>query len=110
MVWGISADDCTGNTTDGVCTIAIRHIEATLSNMYIKLGDFDKTVHAVTFNANGGTPSTITYSVVDGDSLGELPTATRTNNVLMYWYSTSGGSNIATPETKPRGDVTYYAF
>ena len=103
-------DDCTGNTTDGVCTNAIRYIEATFSNMYIRLGDFDKSVYEIRFDANGGTPATTTYQVIDGDSLGELPTATRTNFVLMYWYSTSGGSNIATPETKPHGSTTYYAF
>ncbi len=103
-------DDCTGNTTNGVCTNAIRYIEATLSNMYIKLGDFGKTIHTITFNGNGGVPSTTTYSVIDGDSLGTLPTATRTNYVLMYWYTTSGGNSIATPETKPHGDATYYAF
>ena len=45
-------DDCTGNTTNGVCTNAIRFIEATLSNMYIKLGDFNETMHTITFNAN----------------------------------------------------------
>ncbi len=103
-------DDCTGNNTNGVCTNAIRFIEATLSNMYIKLGDFGKTIHEITFNSNGGTPSTFTYQVIDGDSLGALPTATRTDYVLMYWYSATGGNNIATPETKPHGAVTYYAF
>jgi len=103
-------DDCTGNTTDGVCTNAIRYIEATLSNMYIRLGDFGETIHHVTFNGNGGTPTTTTYAVIDGDTLGTLPTATRTNYVLMYWYTTSGGSSIATPETQPHGDATYYAF
>ena len=104
-------DDCTGNTTNGVCTNAIRFIEATLSNMYIKLGDFNETMHTITFNANGGTPTNTIYKVIDGDTLGPLPTGvTRSGHVLMYWYSTSGGSNIATPETRPRGDITYYAY
>ncbi|MBR3131838.1 InlB B-repeat-containing protein [Candidatus Saccharibacteria bacterium] len=103
-------DDCTGNTTNGVCTNAIRYIEATLSNMYIKLGDFNKTMHTVTFNANSGTPTNTIYKVIDGDTLGPLPTGvTRPNHVLMYWYSTTGGNNIASPDTQPHGDITYYA-
>ncbi len=103
-------DDCTGNTTNGVCTNAIRYIEATLSNMYIKLGDFSKTMHTITFNANGGTPATAIYKVIDGDVLGPLPTnITRTGYVLMHWYSTTGGNNIASPDTQPHGDISYYA-
>ena len=104
-------DDCTGNTTNGVCTNAVRYIEATLSNMYIKLGDFDKTIHTVNFDANSGTPARTTYKVIDGDTLGPLPTGvTRAGHVLMYWYRTSGGDNIATPETVPHSDLTYYAY
>lgn len=103
-------DDCTGNTTNGVCTNAIRYIEATLSNMYIKLGDFNKTMHTITFNANSGTPTNTIYKVIDGDTLGPLPTGvTRPDHVLMYWYSTTGGNNIASPDTQPHGDITYYA-
>ena len=103
-------DDCTGNTTNGVCTNAIRYIEATLSNMYIKLGDFNKTIHTINFDANSGSPARTTYKVIDGDALGPLPTGvTRAGHVLMHWYSTSGGNNIASPDTVPHGDVTYYA-
>ena len=103
-------DDCTGNNTNGICTNAIRYIEATLSNMYIKLGDFNKTIHTITFNANSGTPTNTIYKVIDGDTLGPLPTGvTRPDHVLMYWYSTTGGNNIASPDTQPHGDITYYA-
>lgn len=105
------SDDCTGNTTDGVCTNAMRFIEATLSNMYIKLGDFNKTIHTINFDANSGSPARTTYKVIDGDALGPLPTGvTRADHVLMYWYRTTGGDNIATPETVPHGDITYYAY
>ena len=104
-------DDCTGNTTGGVCTNATRFIEATLSNMFVKVGDFDKNIYTVKFDANGGTPSLTNYKVIEGDFLGPLPEPTRTGFVLMYWYKTSGGNSIATPETQVYVDGNiYYAF
>ena len=96
--------NCTEN-----CTQAKRYFEGELSNMYIKLGDFDETnLHEVTFDGNSGTPTT-TYLILDGNSITEFPTATRTDWTFGgWWTAASGGTQVTAPIT-PSTDLPFYA-
>lgn len=65
----------------------------------------------VTYNANGGTASASSASVVNGGSA-VLPSATRANYVFEGWYSAqTGGSNrgMAAAVHTPSGSTTLYA-
>ena len=47
--------------------------------------------HTVTFDSNGGTPSTIpSRTVAEGDPIGELPTVTRTGYSFLGWHDGTG--------------------
>ena len=51
--------------------------------------------YTVTFNANGGSVSTGSKTVTDGESYGVLPTPTRSGYTFDGWYtSSSGGTKI----------------
>lgn len=65
----------------------------------------------VTYNANGGTATAASASVVNGGSA-VLPSATRANYVFEGWYSAqTGGSNrgMAAGVFTPSGSTTLYA-
>ena len=96
---------CTEN-----CTDAKRYFEGELSGMYIKLGNFDESnLHEVTFNGNGGTPTTTSYLVLDGDSVVTFPTVTRTDWTFGgWWTAASGGTEVTAPFT-PTVDTPLYA-
>lgn len=105
---GYPSDGCTGDPDP--CTNAKRFIEATFSNMYIKLGDYPASnLHTITFDANGGSVSGGTYLVPDGHSLGTLPTATYTNHVFNGWFTAASGGTQITSSTVPSGNDIYYA-
>ena len=97
------------NCTEG-CTLAKRYFEGELSNMYIKLGNFDEdNLHEVTFNGNGGSSAVSHYLVLDGNSITTLPTATRTDWIFGgWWTAATGGEEITTPFT-PTADTPLYA-
>ena len=65
--------------------------------------NFEGTSYTVTFNAtaNGGTLSgSSTKTVTHGNSYGTLPSATKTNNTFMGWYTaTTGGTLITSSST-----------
>ena len=91
------------------CTAAKRYFTGVLSNMYIKMGEFPADgLHSITFDTNGGTITTGgNMLIADGDSLGTLPTATRTNYVFDAWQD-SNQQNISA-STVPHQDETYTA-
>lgn len=96
--------------TEG-CTQAKRFIEATMSEMYIRLGEYDTSnLHTITFNSNGGSPSTLRYLIADGNALGVLPTVTKSNWVINGWFTDQSGDTEVTAETIPSGDTTYLAL
>ena len=77
--------NCTEN-----CTQAKRYFEGELSNMYIKLGDFNNSnLHEVTFNGNSGTPTTTKYLIMNGDSITEFPTP-----LYAHWYKAVSQAEI----------------
>lgn len=69
-----------------------------------------KQVYTITWDGNGGTPSSQTTTIYEGDSLGTLPTVTRDNCNFVGWYTSNTTSGTAvTASTVPRGSTTYYA-
>ena len=66
------------------------------------------TKYTVTFNSNGGsTVSSITKN--NGDTIGTLPTPTRTGYTFNGWYTAKTGGSKINSATKVTGNVTYYA-
>ena len=65
----------------------------------------------ITFNANKGTCSTKTKTVVNGETYGKLPKATRSGYFFKGWYtSKSGGTKVfSTTQVKLSKDKTLYA-
>lgn len=97
--------NCTEN-----CTAAKRYMTGEMSNMYIKLGDMPASrLHTITFDANGGSPATTTYLIVDGDALSELPTVTQSGWFFDGWWTASSGGQQVSASTVPDSTTTYYA-
>lgn len=97
------------NCTEG-CTAAKRYFTGSLSNMYIKLGDMPSSnILDITFNANGGTPSTTTYKIINGNSLSELPEVSNSGWLFDGWWTASSGGQQISTATVPIAATTYYA-
>lgn len=96
---------CTEN-----CTAAKRYFEGELSNMYIKLGDFDTSnLHVITLDANGGVLADgSTLLIMDGNAIGNsIADPTRTNWLFDGWLDES--DHLVTAATVPDSDETYTA-
>lgn len=103
-------DNCDGN--QGVCTDPKRIPEATLSDMYIRLGDYpDENVNKVDFVLNSVSSDIVTsYLLHNGDAIKTLPSAPNYNqHIFQGWFTErTGGTKIDT-STVPTGSTTYYA-
>jgi len=88
-----------------------RHIKATMSNMYIKLGTYaDNTTYDVSFDANGGTVNPSVKLVTIGKAVGNLPQPeARAGYTFLGWFTDKTGGTQITKNTIPAGHVTYYA-
>ncbi len=108
--WFGAYPDSSVNCTEN-CTAAMRYFTGELSDMYIKLGDMPTDdLFDITFNANGGTPSTTVYKIISGNALGELPTATRSGWLFDGWYTgQNDGQNITTETVPTVNNTTYWA-
>ncbi|MBR5046221.1 InlB B-repeat-containing protein [Candidatus Saccharibacteria bacterium] len=107
---GYPSDNCTGDNT--TCTAAKRFIEATLSNMYIKLGQHTSNdIHEIEFSDNKTTPSTVaTYLIKNGGSITTLPvTPTYADHLFQGWFTAQSGGTQVTAATVPVASTTYYA-
>lgn len=103
-------DDCDGN--NGPCTEPKRIPEATLSNMYIRLGDYpDENTNTIVFSLNGVTSDTVaTYLVQKGEAVKTLPSApSYSKHYFMGWFTESAGGTKITASTVPATSTTYYA-
>lgn len=65
--------------------------------------------YKVTWDANQGTSSSSDQYVNQGNSIGTLPTATRTGWTFNGWYTEISGGTRITSSTIPTEPVTYYA-
>ena len=69
----------------------------------------DPRAFTITFDANGGTVSETTRTVVEGRYIGELPPATWENHYFAGWYTEREGGNRISTTYKPSESVTLYA-
>ena len=91
-------------------TSAQRYLNATLSNMYIKLGTYEEEGNnLVTFNPNGGSVSQRTKKVREGQQLGNMPIPTRENYIFLGWYTEVNGGTQVTTSYIPTSNITLYA-
>lgn len=65
--------------------------------------------YTVTWDGNGGTPSKSSSSFHYNDSLGTLPTATRTGYIFKGWSTSKTDTVNISTTTKVTANVTYYA-
>ena len=71
------------------------------------VGDLD--IFTVTFDANGGSVSPTTRSVVGGEAVGELPTPTFSGYTFAGWFTAESGGTQISAATTVTANVTYYA-
>lgn len=104
-------DDCTGD--NGPCVNGKRIPEATLSNMYVRLGEYtDEHIHEITFNSNTGDNSTTTsYMVKHGNALTTLPADPTydSDHVFDGWYTSQHDGTKISASTVPDRTTTYWA-
>lgn len=68
------------------------------------------TQHTAIFLGRGGNPAIATISKYYNEPLGTLPTVTRIGYTFLGWYTSPGGGEQITAETKmPSGGAYYYA-
>ena len=100
---------------DVVITIAANKVEDNAKNGNVETVLKPKVsfsnVYKITFDGNGGTPSSISINVTYGGTYGTLPTATRSGYTFNGWYTTkSGGNKIETSTIfNKTDDQTLYA-
>ncbi|MDR1292348.1 MAG: leucine-rich repeat protein [Clostridiales Family XIII bacterium] len=66
-------------------------------------------IFTVTFDANGGTVSSGSKTVNEGEAVGALPTPVRTGYTFKGWFTASSGGARISADTAVTADVTYHA-
>ena len=100
--WFGAAPDESGN--------AMRHVKATMSNMYIKLGTYVPKQYTIRFNANGGTVSEPVRTVPEFNILGALPTPTNSDEYMFAgWFTDLTYQTRVDPNSVVMEDAEYYA-
>ena len=81
------------------------------TNAYTLYARWTAKTFTISFNGNGGTPSSTSKTVTYGSKYGTMPTATRTGYTLDGWYTTkTGGTKItASSIVKITADTILYA-
>ena len=95
----VVATSTADSTKSGIATVTVPQEQPPIS-------------YTVTFNGNGGTPSTPSITVNTGTTLGTaLPWAMRTNHSFHGWNTASDGTGTAfTGTTIVNGNITVYAM
>lgn len=65
--------------------------------------------HQITFDECDGVASVNRVAVVDGEAIGQLPTAQRGAEVFLGWFTQEEGGERITAEFVPEEDMTLYA-
>ena len=84
----------------------------TVNNVYgfdFTLETDDTAVAVVGFNANGGSVSPESRSVVSGAVVGSLPIPVRDGYAFDGWFTAASGGTQVTASAVVTGNVTYYA-
>ncbi len=99
--WFGAAADQNGNQ--------MRNLNGTLSEMYIKLGKYEARTYTITFDAEGGTVSEPTRSVVEYHTIGTLPEPTRPGAEFAGWYTDATYQTKVEPTTVVNSAMTLHA-
>lgn len=87
----------------------VRWETVTLWNSDFRVTEKSSAAYKITFDDCGGTVSVNRTAVVDGDPIGQLPTAQRGTEVFLGWFTQKEGGERITADYLPNGDMTLYA-
>ena len=89
---------------------AMRILNATLSNMYIKSGNYTPATYTITFDPNGGSVTETTRTVNEYTKVGSLPVPTITNGTnFIGWYSDPNFNHPVNENSVFNQDTILYA-
>ena len=88
-----------------------RFLKAKLSDIYIKVGDYDDSQkHTVTFHAGEGATVNPTEKMYIGDSsMGSMPVPTRSGHAFEGWYTAAEGGTRVRSDYQVTSDMDVYA-
>lgn len=90
--------------------IAHRYLKAKLSDIYIKVGNFDSIKRTVTFHAGEGATVSPAEKVYIGDSsMGSMPVPTRSGHAFVGWYTAAEGGTRVRSDYQVTSDMDVYA-
>jgi len=102
-----------GLTNGTSVTLRVRAVNAAGNGSIASVNVTPSNNVTLTFNANGGTPATTTFTRQSGNTIGTLPAnPTRTGHAFVGWFNTSaatGGTQITANTTVPSANTTYWA-
>ena len=91
-------------------TAAQRYLKGTLSNMYIKLGEYEEAgKFNITLNPNGGEVNPTKITINQGDNIGTLPTPTLAENHFDGWYTSLTDGIEVDENYVPSGNMEIFA-
>lgn len=88
-----------------------RYIKAKLSDIYIKVGNYDSIKRTVTYNANGdGATVSPAEKIYIGDSrIGSMPVPQRPGHAFIGWYTEAEGGTKVRSDYVVTSDINLYA-
>lgn len=89
--------------------LQIRWETVSLWNSDFQVTEKTSDAYKITFDACGGTASVNRTAVVDGDEIGQLPTANLGIEVFLGWFTQKEGGERITADYVPGKDMTLYA-
>lgn len=97
--------------TTSTSSLKVRaYVTSNGSGDYVESYEYPVYWITITFNGNGGTPSESSRTIVEGNSLGTLPTATRSGYNFTGWYLGKGSQSAkVTANTAFSSDGEIYA-
>ncbi len=114
VIWS-SSNEKIAKVTDG----KVKGIKEGIATITVKTEDGSKKAtckvtvelkeYKITLNANGGTVSTKSIKVKDGQKYGNIPDPTYSGYKFLGWYTKAKGGDQVTSSTKATSDATIYA-
>lgn len=89
--------------------LQVRWETVALWNSDFQVTEKSSDAFQITFDECGGTVSVNQTSVVDGEPIGQLPTAQRGTEVFLGWFTQKDGGERVSAEFLPEEDMTLYA-
>lgn len=93
----------------GLGQLQIRWETVPLWNSDFRVTEKTSDAYQITFDECGGMVSVNRTSVVDGDPIGQLPTARRGTEVFLGWFTEKEGGERVAADYLPENDMTLYA-